>query len=655
MTFVERWQDQIPASLAEFAQLAVDTPGIDFTYGFLAAGLLWPIRQPVKDYDGEAADALRQLADAQAGRILKIVNGWGDDPVAAARDLAREATQTPDFRAALARLIEHFGASQLFADELARRVAPQANGNIANISGDIKAALVNIGGITNIDSLVVHLNISTPAPVAPPLPKRWTYALGAGGLIILAGALLGIYQFVLPRFTTARMEGTLNIAVAEFEPLQSSSCVVAPEDANGLAKQVYSALSDNLASFGAQFDTIEIWSPAQTGAIAGDNPELQAQSVAKLAGDVNADVIIYGTLSCNNSPRETRLSPSMYISSRKLNASEHLDLLGHHSFGGDLVGQGLPNSGPARRQLTEQMLVRIGALAQFLVGLDYYFNGNYEAASRSFESANNSQGLSDQETRAVLNVFLGVTAARRNDPAQAQEYYNAALKLKPDYIRARYDLAESMYFASRGDCVSQGVNAAGLRESLLNYQRVLSDTVEPVDPDMQTWVAFGTGRVYWCMSQAQVGDYWSASENELKRVTGAYEQGNPRIQDVAAESYNLLGLVYLRHDGKSAAVPPERLCQAAAAYRKASETSGYAERLATFHRMLGYIYTRLGQSGQALAAYDQADANYVDAIQRDPGSQATYEDKRQQLKQERAQVPASIPATASVCPGDTKL
>jgi tetratricopeptide (TPR) repeat protein len=655
MTFIERWQDRLPESLAAFAQLAVDTPGIDFTYGFLATGVLWPLRQPVKDYDGEAADAVHQLIGSQAGRILKLVNGWGDDPVAAARELALAASHNADLRAALTRLIDHFDSTQPFAEQLARHYAPQLDGTAANITGDIKAALVNIGGITNIDSLAVHLNLSTVTQVSPPLSKRWRYALGAAGLIVLIGALLGIYQFVLPRFIVARMDGALNIAVADFHPLTSGDCVVAPEDARGLAEQVYNALNDDLTRYGGQLGSIEVWPPWQTGAIGGATSQAQAMAAAQRANDVNADVIIYATLGCNTSPRETRLSPSMYISNRKLNASEHLDLIGHHPFGADVVGQGLPNSLTARRQLTSEMLVRLGALAQFFIGLDYFFNGNYEAASHAFEGANSSQGMTDAETRAVLNVFLGVTATRRDNLAQAQEHYKAALDLKPNYVRARYDLAESLYLASRGDCVSRGINASGLRDSLLNYQRVLSETVDPVDPDMRTWVAFGVGRVYWCMSQAQIDNQWPAAEHELKIVTEDYEHGNTRVRDVAAEAYNLLGLIYLRLDTNSVTVPSDRLCQAAAAYTKASKTSGYADRLATFYRMLGYIYTNLGQSDDALQAYDQADAYYINAIQRDPGSQAKYEASRQQLKQERAQVPPLASPAAAECPEETML
>jgi tetratricopeptide (TPR) repeat protein len=655
MTFLERWRDQLPESLATFAKLAVETPGIDFTYGFLAAGVLWPLRQPVKDYDGEAADAVRELVGMQAGRTLKLVNRWSDDRLAAARELALVASQNDDFRTALTRLIEHFDSTQLFAEQLAHHYAPQLDGTTANITGDIKAALVNIGGITNIDSLAVHLNLSTVVPVAPPLAKRWKYLMGAAGLIVLVGALLGIYQFVLPRLLVARMDGALNIAVAEFQPLTSGDCIVAPEDARGLAEQVYNALNGDLAQHGAQFGSIEVWSPRQTGAIAGATSQAQVQAAAQRASDVNADVIIYATLGCTTSPRQTRLSPSMYISDRKLNASEHLDLIGPHPFGADLVGQGLPNSLTARRQLTEEMLVRLGALAQFFVGLDYFFNGNYEAASRSFEGANSSQGMNDAETRAVLNVFLGVTATRRDNLAQAQEYYRAALDLKPNYVRARYDLAESLYLASRGDCVARGINASGLRESLLNYQRVLTDTLDSVDPDMRTWVAFGAGRVYWCMSNAKVDNHWSAAEHELKIVTQEYERGNTRVRDVAAEAYNLLGLIYLRPNPNSKTVATDRLCQAAAAYTKASQTSGYAERLATFYRMLGYIYANLGRTDDALQAYDKADAYYIDAIQRDPGLQAKFEASREQLKQERAQVPSSATPAAAECPRETIL
>ena len=54
---IEQWRDQLPDSLYKFAKLKLEAGETDFDAGLLAAAVLWPIRQALRDGDDDAIQA----------------------------------------------------------------------------------------------------------------------------------------------------------------------------------------------------------------------------------------------------------------------------------------------------------------------------------------------------------------------------------------------------------------------------------------------------------------------------------------------------------------------------------------------------------------------------------------------------------------------
>lgn len=163
MRFVETWQSQLNEAYAEFARLAAATPEIEVGPGLMGAAILWPIRQVIQEFDGEALDAVRDICGPDAKHIFKAVQGWDDDPLIAARDLTTQTKGNPALVEALHKLSQYFQATGPFAETLAQAlVEKQGQGDVYHVAGQIKAALVNIGGTTNIQSLTVQLNLASP-------------------------------------------------------------------------------------------------------------------------------------------------------------------------------------------------------------------------------------------------------------------------------------------------------------------------------------------------------------------------------------------------------------------------------------------------------------------------------------------------------------
>ncbi len=173
MTFLDRWQSQLPAAYAEFARLAAAAPETEAGTGLIGAAILWPVHQAIQDYDDEAIDTVRDVCGPEAKHIFKALQIWGDDPLASTRALAAQAKDNSALTEALNKLNQHFQAAGPFAEALAQAlVEKQGRGDVYNIAGQIKAALVNIGGTTNIQSLTIQLNLGGEVPVKPVIPRK---------------------------------------------------------------------------------------------------------------------------------------------------------------------------------------------------------------------------------------------------------------------------------------------------------------------------------------------------------------------------------------------------------------------------------------------------------------------------------------------------
>jgi WD40 repeat protein len=121
MTFIEQWQDQLPDSLFNFAKLKLEVGDTDFGTAHLAAAVLWPIRQALRNGDEEAIHALGQIVGLnQVDLVQQAVGGWEDDPLEAVRSLSARAADDPRLDKALTALTEYFNAPALFAEQLAQ-------------------------------------------------------------------------------------------------------------------------------------------------------------------------------------------------------------------------------------------------------------------------------------------------------------------------------------------------------------------------------------------------------------------------------------------------------------------------------------------------------------------------------------------------------
>ena len=318
-----------------------------------------------------------------------------------------------------------------------------------------------------------------------------------------------------------------------------------------------------------------------------------------LCNKARADIVVAGRLI--NGGGRTTIIPELFIAERKLGGAQEIG--GYHQLA-SVIRNGDPDSNPVlRRALRDQLLARTRGIAHLLVGLGFYDQRRFPQAADAFRAA--QQDWPDPDGRKLLELLLGNTAGKQGRYDRAQQHYQRALAAAPGYGRAQLGLAELTYQRARGACERGKANAAGLRVALRRYQDVLHAVQQP-EADLPAKTAFGLGRTYLCLSQAEVADDWAQAETQFRVVISEFNRGNQRLQQLAAEAYAGLGLALLPPRGASDADVKYR--QAAGAYQQAIQLSLDPERQGVFFGTLGYIDQRLGDAAHACDSYQRAAA-----------------------------------------------
>lgn len=391
------------------------------------------------------------------------------------------------------------------------------------------------------------------------------------------------------------MSGDLNVAVAQFGTATKPGEVRVTEASAAMATSVYELLESELDAV-AEYD-IEVRAPEETGRLAGSSPKERATSAARLTAESRADVLIYGVLQHN----ATSLTPEFYMSDRLLPGAE--ELAGHYKLGGALTQPAsIEENVVARSELRRELLKRSSGIVRFISGLSHFALNDYQTARDAFKRIDN-EGLFRQGTdEHILSLFLGHAAGQLGDFDAAEAHYEEALATRPSYARALIGIAEIRFQRSHNGCKDSAIHAGGVRRARDGYIRARNSGDRPPHSNIETKAALGVGRALLCLSLAGVEGRWDEAQHQFRTVTDAYEQGNDRVADLAAEAWSSLGLIEVQ-----GAEGDERQFRAAAeAFEKAIAVSTRADRQSLWYGYLGYTYCKLGRRRDAVEAYEAA-------------------------------------------------
>jgi len=366
--------------------------------------------------------------------------------------------------------------------------------------------------------------------------KHWPLIAFSWGTLLAAIGLwadfsgLGFLDFLRPQ---AQMAGDFRIAIAEFQVKGENTATsrIGQEVAEGVARR----LQGGLAATETRMH-IEVWGPEKVGRIKGSNGAARAQHAAEVAQRIEADVVVYGTMTLE-SPLWA-VAPSFLVSDHSFYDAQ--ELLGEHELGEpfQIPGQ---NRIVSSLEFGDEMIERVDLLRQITVGLAYYSIHDYAQAKEYFLSADKYASQSVPNGGQVLYILLGNSVGKLGDLEAAEAYYKEVIKMSPGYARAYVGLASVYYLKSLGSTV----NVEMLERAIEAYRQASEASYQPPYSDITVKVQFGLGQCYLVAGLANIEPDLTEAIEEFQAVITAYGGGkNPRVRVLAAESHARLGLIY---------------------------------------------------------------------------------------------------------------
>ena len=343
------------------------------------------------------------------------------------------------------------------------------------------------------------------------------------------------------------MEGSFNVAVAEFATTGDGDDTTARTLSASVHDQVQKTLQDS-AALG-----LEVAAPETLGTIEGDTAAERAEQARLLAEQVNAHVVLYGTLDLGDGV--SRLTPEMYLSPTGL--TEAGELSGAYELG--TLERGTTDPIALTIAATEFLEPKVAALAPLFVGLAHYQLNDYVTAEELFIEAEEgwpaAAAVSGEGNgrEGVLNL-LGAVAGLQNRLDEARDYYTAALSIDPDFARSRFGIAEVQFQQARGPkCADTEVpEDISLLEDAIQQFREVAELEAPPLSFLPARAQLEVGRILLCMVRYDVD---SLGDARVQIETVIAENGtNERLRDLVAEAHAMLAFRQILKNEHEAAI-----------------------------------------------------------------------------------------------------
>lgn len=430
--------------------------------------------------------------------------------------------------------------------------------------------------------------------------------------ITLASSLLGLYLgvrevFFRPGEVLPPMTGDFRIAVAQFSVLNGQGEAGNSREGHEFAQEVYQGIDGAMQDLRQAGFDVTVRSPEQTGVVEGADPGQRAERASRLADELDADLIIYGSLQNEAGGTDARLE--FVLTRRLLLPSE--EIAGAHQWAPERVPDNVHENPVARKMLRDLLSGNVKVLTQLVIGIGYYKLDQFQEAARYFQGAAQMENIR-AEMKLLVLLFQGSTAAQEGDFPLARSLFDQALEIRPDYGRARLAIANTIAISQiRTGCVPEKMDAAVLAQAEQEYQKVRASP-QVANTDLPALTALGLARISLCASIAGLGDRWQEARREYGLIVQEYEAGNSLLRDLASEAHADLGLL------DTLQPPAPDYLSAVGEYTRAIEISPHQDRQAVFYTHLANTQLALGACEQSKQALEKAGERYAHFLQENP-------------------------------------
>lgn len=395
------------------------------------------------------------------------------------------------------------------------------------------------------------------------------------GLIVLA--FWGVNEYQTSKYNLSPMaSGKLNVVVAPFSNQTNGKCKAGKDIGALVASAFYSELASG------EYDKTSKIQPAfrssgEVPALEGKTDTELTESAEKLARQINAQIVIYGTITCTEITKKPSAKVMFFVAPSGFGDAQ--ELIGEFSFSSGALYGNL-NSGQDFLSSNENLQQKINVMSLVVNSLGSYLGENYQLALIPISAAIESPLWESEGGKEVIYILAGNIEQRYaqqlnlagqekqalKEIGQAQNFYSLANELSQsggmgEYARAYIGLAgiEHFYatYKSRTSCQLEDIDLEkiGLEKDKLNSAEKAKNS--PITADILEKIAFDKAQID--LTLYAIGPTSIKLEDVEKNynfVISSYtnsEDPNLRIQEMAAHSY--AGLAFINwYSGNDASV-----------------------------------------------------------------------------------------------------
>jgi tetratricopeptide (TPR) repeat protein len=422
-------------------------------------------------------------------------------------------------------------------------------------------------------------------------------------LVAVFSMLWTVRNDIMPILVPPEMTGEWNVAVARFDVQGDER--IRRKDVNTMSEVFYNRFASEMANLSDETGlVIEVLSPEQTGAIRGDSDEVRAEKAAAKAEKINADVVLYGTVTREG--EVLQFKPEFYVDIKNMYEAE--EMVGQHTIGSPISIERGGAGNPSQINLNRELSRRSEVMALVTKGLSLYLSNAFEEALDLFQRANKDEYWSSNTGREVLYLFEGNAANRSNQLDIAEQAYTEALEIDDQYARSLVGLGFVDFTRSLQGSTSQSFEPDEdlLERALERFDLALQTEDQPESADIPAKVAFGKAQVY--LAQAYTGkETLPEAVKQFERVIALYSDGeNPRLQELASEAHARIGFITREQND---------LKKSHDNFSKALELSTNPARSGLYWLTLGLLDEQIGEPEAAQQKFNNAIQDYRAALE----------------------------------------
>jgi tetratricopeptide (TPR) repeat protein len=406
--------------------------------------------------------------------------------------------------------------------------------------GDVVAAEVGEGA----RGVAVGKNIVQIGTLVVPLVPVLIALL----ILLMAAGAVAYTRLVPARMPVDPDFPYFNVAIADFGQVEQDGRVTASDAGRRLSGYMFDALKRELVDQKEIQDhfKLTVWNDSMSlfekRAPIGIMADMTAAQ--KLAGDIGANVVIFGNFSAEAGAGS--FVPEFYVAPLQNEADE---IVGLHQLGAPINKGGL--------NLRAELVDRQKILTNFTLGLLYDLNGRQSDALNQFESALNISRAANPEApptarkgEEVLQFFIGRNHLYLEQDVAAEMAFTQSLEVNPQYARAHIGLGSVYYQRAERYKPEERLDKPELQAALTEYQTALDDAVAASDWNVVTKAKLNLAYTHRLFAESYLvtGDSAKAEET-YQRVIALTDEVKPALERqyrLLAQMYSLRGSAYFQ-------------------------------------------------------------------------------------------------------------